>query len=280
MHAGRGSADNRSMTPFETSRLDHDSMLAARLEDRRRSPSRDYDDAVWAGRIRRALDEQRFELSSEPMQPLTGGSARQELTLRMITEDGQHVTAAAFAPAAERCGLAAGLDRLVIAKAVRFAALGRIVHVTLSASAVADAFVTDVIGAELRAVGAPAASICFEVLADACMRAEDGGAAFAAGLHGLGCGLALRGVPPVPGFLARLGQLPFQALRIERGLVEDLTRDPAERRRVRTLVSIARALDLTTLADGVDCTERLALVRRYGVDYAQGTRAGSPVWPA
>jgi EAL domain-containing protein (putative c-di-GMP-specific phosphodiesterase class I) len=248
---------------------DHQAALAARIDARRQDPDRDFTDAVWAARIRRALDDQRLELASETLVPLAGGAAREQLRLRLIGDDGAPVDAEALLPVAEKFGLVAPLDRWVVAKAVRFAAVGRIVHVSLSAASVHDVFMTDLIAHELCAAGAPAANVVFELSAGALMSSADGGEAFAARLHALGCGLALRDVAPDHTSPCELGRLRVQALTINRGIVRDLRHGWRDRCSARAIVSLAHGLGVETIAVGVSCRETLALLRRWGVDYAQ-----------
>jgi EAL domain-containing protein (putative c-di-GMP-specific phosphodiesterase class I) len=247
---------------------DYRSALAERVDERHRDGGRDFVDAVWAARIRNALDEQRLELVPQQIVPLTGGAARVALSLQMIDGDGDGVAAEAFLPAAGKFGLVAQLDRWVVAKAVRFAALGRIVHVRLSGASLRDTCLSDGIADELRATGAPPANLIFELPADALVSEADGGEAFAAALDGLGCGLALCNITADMA-LALPARLPVRALTIERDVVRGLLHGPRDRDRARTIVRIARAMDAETIAHGVDGWDALALLRRWGVDYAQ-----------
>jgi EAL domain-containing protein (putative c-di-GMP-specific phosphodiesterase class I) len=250
----------------------------AHLDERRPGPGRDFNDAVWAARVRRALHDQRLELSPQPMMPLTGGAVRDKLLLRMIECGGERVAAEAFLPAAEKFGLVTCLDGWTIAKAVRFAAVGQIVHVRLSAASVRGRFMTDQIAHELCAAGAPAAHIHVEVPADALMSCADGGHAFAAGLHALGCGLTLHGVT-CDTSAAQLEQLRVDALTIDRHVVGSLLHSPRHRRWARAIVSLSRDLDVQLIADGVDERETLALLREWGVDYAHGALIDRPAVP-
>ena len=118
------------------------------IEKRRRAERR-LDSVGWVSRVRDALDENRLELHSQPILPLRGGAAREELLLRMIGRDGEIVNAGAFLPAAEELGLIFEIDSWVIARAVRFAALGRIVQVNLSAASLADTALLELIEREL-----------------------------------------------------------------------------------------------------------------------------------
>jgi PAS domain S-box-containing protein len=71
-------------------------------EDRVR---RALDALAWVGRIRDALDTDRFVLHSQPIVPLAGGQPSQELLLRMVGPGGELIPPGSFLPVAERYGL-------------------------------------------------------------------------------------------------------------------------------------------------------------------------------
>jgi EAL domain-containing protein (putative c-di-GMP-specific phosphodiesterase class I) len=73
-----------------------------------------------------------------------------------------------------------------------------------------------------------------------------------------------------------LKRLPITALKIDMDFVQNLTRDTADHHIVQALVGIARALDLTTVAEGVENLETLELLRELDIDRAQGYYIGRP----
>jgi PAS domain S-box-containing protein len=244
--------------------------------ERRRSAERELDAVTWVGRIREAVDEDRLELYTQPIIPLAGGTAREELLLRMTTRGGEVVPAGQFLPAAEQFGLIVELDRWVIAQAMRIAAHGRIVQVNLSAASTADARLLDFIDHELRAGEAPPSNVIFELTETALMSNAAAGEAFAGGLVELGCGLALDDFGTGFGSLTYLKRLPVQSLKIDVDFVRDLPDNEANQHLVRAIVSLARSFGNETVAEGVENEETLALLRAYGVDYAQGFYVSRP----
>jgi PAS domain S-box-containing protein len=245
--------------------------------ERRRRAERELDALDWVRRVREALEEDRLELYSQPIVPLEGsGSAREELLLRMRTQDGDIIGAGEFIPAVESFGLITAVDRWVISRAVRYAARGRVVHVNLSAASTSDPRLLNLIAYELRAVGTPPANIIFELTETALMSNAAGGEAFVAGLRALGCGLALDDFGTGFGGFTYLKRLPVQVLKIDVDFVRDLARNAASRHLVQAIVSLARSFGKETIAEGVEDEVTLALLREYGVDYAQGYHLGRP----
>ena len=99
---------------------------------------RELNALTWLGRIQDALDEDRMVLYSQPIIPLTGGPASEELLLRLVTPTGEIVQPGTFLPIAERYGLIADIDQWVITKAIERAATGRRVEANMSAWTIAN----------------------------------------------------------------------------------------------------------------------------------------------
>lgn len=53
---------------------------------------------TWVGRIRRALDDDKFVLYSQPIVTLTGGQPSEELLLRMLGREGELIAPALSCP--------------------------------------------------------------------------------------------------------------------------------------------------------------------------------------
>jgi len=251
----------------------HERQITQLRHEQAERRSAECDDAVWVARIGQAFDEDRFELYSQPIVPLAGGVAHEELLLRMITRDGYVISPGAFLPTAERFGLIAQIDRWMISQAVRYVAVGRIVHVNLSATSVLDPCLLSFIAAQLESVAAPPANMVFEVAESALMSRRAAGEAFAVGLRELGCGLVLDDISTGFGSLKRL---PVQSLRIDIDFVRDLSTNEASRHLVRAIVDVAHRFGADTIACGVEDHRALQLLREYGVDYAQGHLLSHP----
>jgi PAS domain S-box-containing protein len=239
------------------------------IEARRRA-ERKLEAIAWVSRVREAIEEDRLVLHSQPILPLRGGAAREELLLRMVSREGEVVSAGAFLPAAEELGLIFEIDSWVVARAIRFAALGRIVQVNLSAASMADTRLLEHVARQLAIVGAPAGNVVFEVAEAALMSDPAVGEAFAARLRELGCGLALDDFGTGSGSFAYLQELSVQALKIDIDFVRDLPTNAANQHLVQAIVALAHNFGTETIAGGVEDRETLALLREFGVDYAQG----------
>ena len=108
---------------------------------------------TWVGRIREALDENRLMLYAQPIVPLAGGQASEELLLRMEGRNGEIIPPGAFLHAAEKYGLISEIDRWVVKEAVRLAASGRHVEANLSAESISTLDLLTVIEREILSNG-------------------------------------------------------------------------------------------------------------------------------
>lgn len=78
--------------------------------------------------------------------------------------------------------------------------------------------------------------------------------------------------------LSRLSKLPVDALKIDRSFVITLSgADESSHALVSTIVSLARALKLSTVAEGVETTEQLEVLRKLGCEQSQGYLHSRPV---
>jgi PAS domain S-box-containing protein len=242
-------------------------------EDRVR---RELDTLAWVGRIRDALDEDRLVLYSQPIVPLAGGNLSQELLLRMVGPGGHLVLPGSFLPVAEKYGLIGEIDCWVIGQAVALAAAGQRVEANLSADSIGNLDLLPVIERNLRDAHADPSKVVFEITETALMENGEAGEAFARGLSEIGCPLALDDFGTGFGGFTYLKNLPISYLKIDIEFVRYLTTTQANQHLVKAIVGLARNFGYQTIAEGVENAETLALLKDYGVDYAQGFHLGRP----
>ncbi len=77
--------------------------------------------------------------------------------------------------------------------------------------------------------------------------------------------------------LAYLKQLPADILKIDRGFVEDIARDPDDAAIVRTVLGIADHMGLQVVAEGVERREQLQFLREHGCSSYQGYLGRPPL---
>jgi diguanylate cyclase (GGDEF)-like protein len=77
--------------------------------------------------------------------------------------------------------------------------------------------------------------------------------------------------------LSRLSKLPVDTLKIDRSFTSGLGGDESSQAVVSTIVSLARAFKLSTVAEGVETTEQLEILRTLGCEQSQGYLHSRPV---
>jgi diguanylate cyclase (GGDEF)-like protein len=98
-------------------------------------------------------------------------------------------------------------------------------------------------------------------------------------LRGLGVRMAIDDFGTGYSALAYLKQLPVDVLKIDQSFVRAVATDPADATITSTIVQMARALNLTTIAEGVETIEQMQLLASYGCNRMQGHLFGAAVEP-
>ncbi len=231
---------------------------------------------TWADRIREALDRKRIVVFAQPIVDLRDGCvAREELLVRMLDADDDVIPPSSFLPTAERLGLITEIDRLVLSKAIELAGRSRPIAVNVSGASLCDPrLIEDV--RQAIADGLNPAWLDFEITETAAISNMANARAFAETVTAMGCGLGLDDFGTGFSSFSYLKELPIQHLKIDLEFIRELPRSPTDQRLVQALVQFAKAFGQETVAEGVEDSETLSLVRAFEIDYAQGFHIGEP----
>jgi EAL domain-containing protein (putative c-di-GMP-specific phosphodiesterase class I) len=77
--------------------------------------------------------------------------------------------------------------------------------------------------------------------------------------------------------LAHLAKLPVQALKIDRSFIEAMESDPDAMTTVSTMISLAHAMRLKVVAEGVETESQATMLRLLRCDEMQGFLFSKPV---
>jgi Amt family ammonium transporter len=228
--------------------------------------------------LREAIDGDCFVLCAEPIVDLaTGDPIKHELTLLLPAGDGELIAPAEFHPVAERFGLTAELDDLLIRWAAEVAHDGNAVAIDIHRGSVSDPDLARRTEQALADGAATPALMTFELSQESLTTDAPAAAAFAQRMHDLGCRLTANRFGTGSAGFGHLKRLPLDCLKIDACFVEGLESTPSDEQFVRAFVQLARGLGLATAADGVLDEATRAVLEDAGVDQAQGPFFGDPV---
>lgn len=231
---------------------------------------------TWAERIREAIDKQRLVVFAQPIFDLRRQCvAREELLVRMLDEDGDVIPPSSFLPTAERFGLIAEIDRLVLSKAIEMAGRSQPIAVNVSGASLSDPRLIEDVRSAI-ANGLNPAWLDFEITETAAISNMADARKFAQAVTEMGCGLGLDDFGTGFSSLSYLRELPIQHLKIDLEFIRGLPSSPDDQRLVQAIVQFAKAMGQETVAEGIEDAETLAMVRLFEVDYAQGFHIGRP----
>ncbi len=270
-----------SASPFRTDDGGLEALVVfTDIGDRKQSERRllgEVERVSWVGRIRDALDAERFVVYAQPLQDLaTGASAGHELLVRMLGAGGELIPPARFLPAAEQYGLVTDIDRWMVGQAAALAARGHAVAVNLSPRTVGAGRLIEELQDALAGAGADPALLVIELTEAAVSVHGPASAQLIVGIRELGCRLALDHFGTGQGGFTYLRRVPFDYLKIDREFVRDLPENAASQDVVRAIVQLAREFGQRTVAQGVESEDTLDVLRDLGVDLAQGFAIGRP----
>ena len=240
----------------------------------------------WAARISNALDENRFELFRQTIQPLqaTGEhGAHYELLIRMRDEAGSLIAPGLFIAAAERYGLMTAIDRWVIQSAFRWLVSEAdererlaLCSINLSGQSLADEKFLPFVIEQFQKSGLSGACICFEITETAAIASYSQANRFIHALKEIGCRFALDDFGTGLSSFGYLKHFPVDYLKIDGSFVKEMLHDPIDREMVRSINEIGHLTGKKTIAEFAENTEIITMLRGMGIDFAQGYGVAEP----
>jgi diguanylate cyclase (GGDEF)-like protein/PAS domain S-box-containing protein len=192
-----------------------------------------------------------------------------------------------FVPLAESAGLIHELGEFVLRESVAQTARwvaddvlppDFVTWVNLSAVQLADDRVAELVPGVLAGAGLDPHRLGLEVTETAIVEAASTPQARARlrDLHDRGIGIALDDFGTGFSSLEHLRRFPIDVIKIDRSFIEGVEHDPKDSAIAANLVSLAHALGLDVVAEGIETPGQLELLRELGCDLAQGYLLGRP----
>jgi diguanylate cyclase (GGDEF)-like protein len=183
-----------------------------------------------------------------------------------------------FLPVAEESGMIVPLGELVLAEACAAAVAvpGLTVSVNVSPRQIHDPMLVRTVRHQLEVQGLAPRRLCLEVTEEVLVDTRT--IAVLEDLQALGVRVAIDDFGIGASSLRQLRRIPGALVKIDRSFVERIETDAGKDDRVlvKALVTIAEQLELEVVAEGIERTSQLDVVRDLGVTIGQGWLLGAP----
>ncbi len=234
--------------------------------------------------LRTAIDERALVLHYQPTLDMRSARVRGvEALVRWHHPTRGLLYPDSFVPLAERVGLIPQLTRavldLAIAEAARLEGLGHSLQMSVNICRydLIDQELPEHIDALLERHGLAPDHLTLEVTESCLSDDPEGVKRSIKQLRARGIRISIDDFGVGYSSLSQLLELPIDELKIDKSFVLALDSDHRARAITRATVELARALNLTVVAEGVESSKTLESLRQLGADVAQGYHIGLPL---
>ena len=248
--------------------------------------ARSAEGGITADDLHRAIAVNEFFLAYQPKMSLSDPKGRitgVEALVRWQHPRLGTIAPMDFIPLAERVGLIGPLTDLVLREVARqmhqWAAVGTPLRVAVNVSSISldELSLPDRIAAMLDAQGVDPKLLTIEVTETAAMTNACKSMDVLARFRLKGFDLSIDDFGTGYSSLVQLFRLPFSEIKIDKSFTLELETSEEARVIARSIVDLARNLNLKVCAEGVETEEALAYLRELGVDTIQGYLIGKPM---
>jgi diguanylate cyclase (GGDEF)-like protein len=227
--------------------------------------------------LRRGLELGEFELHYQPLiDSASSNLIGFEALVRWDHPTMGFLLPDSFIPAAERCGMIVPLGNWVLREACRQAAEWNreltedfFIAVNLSAIEVMDEGLVDRVSATLREFGLEPRQIELEITESAAFQDGAATAVILRELRALGFRISIDDFGSGYSSLSYLKTFPVDTLKIDRLFLQDLEHG-ADSAITASVIAMAHGMNLTVVAEGVENTEQLSVLKGQSCDRFQG----------
>ena len=227
--------------------------------------------------LRRAIERGELRLRYQPVVSLTSGQVSGCEALIVWDHPGRgEIPPGDFIPTAEETGLIVAIGRWALSQACRDARQwgdsghAASVSVNLSGKQLVQAELLEHVRTALAESGLDARRLRLEVTESVIMEHAGPAALLLSHLKTMGVHLLLDDFGTGYSSLSYLHNFRFDTLKIDKSFVARLETPGKQAEIVRTIVSLARALSMEVIAEGVENAAQLQALRGLSVDSAQG----------
>ncbi len=237
--------------------------------------------------LHKALERNEFRMYYQPLVDLeTGNIAAFEALIRWQHPIRGIVPPSDFIPLAEESGLIIDIGRwgfgqacadLGILAATPGAPLDLSMSINVAPGQLAESSLLEDLTAAIDSTGVDPNRIWVELTESTLMRNIEVSNRTLRRLRGLGVHIGVDDFGTGYSSLSYLRRFPVETLKIDKSFVDGLGIEPGDTAIVTAVISLAHALGLETVAEGVETASQLAELRTLGCQFAQGFLLGVPM---
>ena len=236
--------------------------------------------------LRRAVDSNEFHLQYQPIAGLNDGKiAGFEALIRWKHPQRGLISPAEFIPLAEETDVITPISLWVLREAcgqlrtwharMRSSALS--MSVNLSGNVFSNGKFIQQMSQILGSTDVPGSRLKIELTESVIMEHSEASMAFLAQLAAMNVQLVIDDFGTGYSSLSYLCRLPINVLKIDRSFVSSMHQGAKHLAIVRTIIALARNLEMKVVAEGVETAQQLAMLRELKCDYAQGYFLARPL---
>ncbi|HWB44875.1 MAG TPA: EAL domain-containing protein [Hyphomicrobiaceae bacterium] len=237
------------------------------------------------GSLRAALETDQMELYFQPKVDFVNRCLNgAEALLRWHHPLHGDISPVEFIPVAEVSGLIGPLGKWVLQKACAQAAAWQRkgypsvdISVNISVIQLKDPRFVDIVADALAAAGLPARHLELELTESMLMEDVEANLGVMKRLRALGVQISIDDFGTGYSSMSYLKRFPITTLKIDRSFVSDLPNDRENAAITEAIIALAHALDLKTVAEGVETQAQAQELSEAGCDYLQGYLFSEPL---
>lgn len=235
-------------------------------------------------RLRNAIEQEEFLLHYQPkVEMKTGKVVGLEALIRWTGADGKLIPPGLFIPLLEETGMIVEVGKWVMESAARqyaaWSARGLSpprIAVNVSPLQLGQPDFVRVVESVLKQFPQASAGIDLEITESVLMADLGGNVEKLRQAREAGLSVSIDDFGTGYSSLGYISRLPIDALKIDRSFVIRMTDEPQEMAIVTTIISLAHALDLKVIAEGVETPQQAQLLRLLKCDQVQGYLVAKP----
>ena len=239
---------------------------------------------LWKHKIENALEQNLFVLYFQPIMNIqTNTIQHYEVLIRMRDSDtGEINLPGKFIEIAEETGLINSIDHYVIKHSMKKLAElqesgdNAKLAINLSGAVVDNKLLLPLLRRTITEYKINPRSLIFEITETAAVSNFQQAKLLMAEIRKLGCQFSLDDFGVGFSSFNYLRELPVDIIKIDGIFIKDLDKNADDQLFVKALVDVAKGLGKKTIAEYVENKEILAILDKFGVDYAQGYYIGRP----